>query len=86
MGQPNEEEELEEDEVDKITILVDVEEEHSTHQEDQSLEDHSQRWGDMCLNYLKKQMIGHSITRQSTIEGTRQDDVQGNIHGNHGFV
>ena len=45
MGQPSEEEELEEDEVDEISILVDAEEERSTHQEDQSLEDHSQRWG-----------------------------------------
>jgi hypothetical protein len=66
VGQLNEEEEPEEDEVDEITILMDAEEERSTHQEDQSLEDHSQRWGDMCLNYLKKQMIGHSTTRQST--------------------
>ena len=41
MGQLNEEDEPEEDEVDE-TILMDAEEEHSTDQEDQSLEDHSQ--------------------------------------------
>jgi hypothetical protein len=64
---PNEEEEQAEDEVVEIIKTVDMEEKHLvTHQGNQSFEDLSKQWGDMCLSYLKNQMTGHNTTRQST--------------------